>query len=218
MFFDPSAGGTKTGTLTVTDNASNSPQVVALTGAGQDFSMTSGSPAATISPGQMTTYHVAIASVGGFNQTVTFTCSGAPNLASCSVSPNSIAVSGTSSSTATVTVTTTGSSTSLLRPVDVPPHGGTFRLAALLGTLGLLTLKTWVGWHRSSGRRLVPYGCTVLLVIAVGATMPGCGGSSGGHTGSGGTPAGSYNLTMTGTFNSGSTTLSHNTKLTLIVQ
>jgi hypothetical protein len=37
VFFDPTAGGTRTETLTITDNAGNSPQTVALTGSGQDF-------------------------------------------------------------------------------------------------------------------------------------------------------------------------------------
>jgi hypothetical protein len=45
-----------------------------------------------------------------------------------------------------------------------------------------------------------------------------CGGGSSSSGGSGGTPAGSYNLAVTGTFTSGSTTLSHTTKLTLVVQ
>ena len=50
VFFDPTAGGTRTGTLKITDNAGNSPQTVALTGSGLDFSMTPGSAAsATVS-------------------------------------------------------------------------------------------------------------------------------------------------------------------------
>ena len=221
VFFDPSSSGTRTGTLTVTDNPSTSSpiaQTIALTGAGQDFSMSTGSSSATASPGKTATYKLTIASIGGFNQTVTFSCSGAPNLATCSVSPSSMTFSGTSSSMVSVTVTTTANAAGLLQPMATPPNSGASRFAMLLGTLGLAMLTTWLGWRRSAGRRLVPYGCAVLLLITVGSTMPGCGGSGGSHTGSEGTPAGSCSLMVTGTFNSGSTTLSHSTKLTLIVQ
>ena len=219
VFFDPTTGGTRNGTLTLTDNASNSPQTVGLTGEGQDFSFTnSPSLSTTVSPGQTATYSLTIASQGGFSQTVALSCGGAPAQSTCSVSPSSITLSGTSSSTVSVTVTTTASAAGLLQPMAAPPNSSASRFAMLLGTLGLAMLTTWLGWRRTSGRRLVPYGCAVLLLITVGTTMPGCGGSGGSHTGSEGTPAGSYSLTVTGTFNSGSTTLSHSTKLTLIVQ
>jgi len=49
VFFDPTVGGTRNGTLTVVDSASNSPQVISLSGLGQDFSMaSSGSTTATV--------------------------------------------------------------------------------------------------------------------------------------------------------------------------
>src|SRR5262249_39702 len=41
VFFDPTTGGTRNGTLTVTDSASGSPQTASLTGVGQDFFMSS---------------------------------------------------------------------------------------------------------------------------------------------------------------------------------
>jgi hypothetical protein len=105
----------------------------------------------------------------------------------------------------------------LLRMFAVPPSSGTIRRLALLSILALPMFACWVGIRRSPVHRLVPYAVALLMLIAA-ATMPGCGGSSGTHTGSGGTPTGSYNLTVTGTFTSGSTTLTHTTKLTLNVQ
>jgi hypothetical protein len=39
VFFDPTVGGTRAGTLTINDNASGSPQTFALSGTGQDFTM-----------------------------------------------------------------------------------------------------------------------------------------------------------------------------------
>jgi hypothetical protein len=213
VFFDPSTSGTRTGTLTVTDSASNSPQTVALTGAGEDFSMSSNSSTTTVSPGQTATYDLTVASAGGFNQKVTFSCSGAPNLSTCSVAPSSMTLSGTSSSTATVTVTTTASSGVSTRMLSGPPSNWT--LMALLGTLGLLVSAAWAGLRQRPLRRFVPYGFALLILLAV-STMQGCESST--HNGSGGTPPGSYSLTVTGTFTSGATTLTHTSKLTLNVQ
>ena len=56
-----------------------------------------------------------------------------------------------------------------------------------------------------------------LCLLSFAITWSACGGSSG-STGGGGTTAGTYNLTVTGTFTSGSTALNHTTKLTLVVQ
>lgn len=91
VFFDPTTSGTRNGTLTVTDNASNSPQTASLTGTGQDFSLAPGSQATvTVSPGQTASYKVSVAPGGGFNQTVKLSCSGAPVQSSCSVSPSAV--------------------------------------------------------------------------------------------------------------------------------
>jgi hypothetical protein len=50
-------------------------------------------------------------------------------------------------------------------------------------------------------------------------TMSACGGGNGmGGSGGSATPAGTYNLTVAGTFTSGSANLVHSTKLTLVVQ
>ncbi len=135
VFFDPTVGGTRTGTLTVTDSASNSPQIAMLTGAGQDFSLAaSGQTTATVTPGQTATYMISVAPGGGFKQTVTLSCSGAPAGATCSVSPSSIAL-GSSASTVTVSVITAGSSAALTRPFGRPPYGGATQWLAMSGTM-----------------------------------------------------------------------------------
>src|SRR5207253_1448967 len=54
IFFDPTAAGTRTGTLIITDNTSDSPQIVTLAGIGQDFTVTSTPSTATITAGQAT--------------------------------------------------------------------------------------------------------------------------------------------------------------------
>jgi len=61
----------------------------------------------------------------------------------------------------------------------------------------------------------VLYGLTFLCLFSIGITWLACGGTGG--DGGGGTPVGSYNLTVTGTFTSGPTKLTHTTTLTLVV-
>jgi hypothetical protein len=56
VFFDPTATGTRSGALTITDNSTGSPQSVPLTGVGQGFSLSPGSQStANVSPGQTAT-------------------------------------------------------------------------------------------------------------------------------------------------------------------
>src|SRR5262249_28543641 len=53
IFFDPTAGGTRSGTLTISDNSAGSPHTVTLSGVGEDFSLAaSGGSSATVSAGQ----------------------------------------------------------------------------------------------------------------------------------------------------------------------
>jgi len=74
-----------------------------------DFSVgvsSSGSSSATVSPGQTAQYSLSLTASGGFNQSVSFTCAGAPAETSCSVSPSS-ATPGNSATALMVSVSTT---------------------------------------------------------------------------------------------------------------
>lgn len=213
--FDPTQAGSRTGILTVTASA-GVPTTVALTGTGQDFSLTPSSPTATVMPGSTATYAVAVAALGGFNQTVAFSCSGAPAQSTCSVSPTSVTLNGSTSASVNVTVTTAGTSAKLY-PAFTPRSGG--RLAVSVGFSGLPGLALvgiCGGWSRKRrGHRLL----AILCLLSVGISMSACGGSSNnGNGNSGGTPAGTYNLTLTGSFTSGSTSLTQTSKLMLVVQ
>ena len=217
--------GTRTGTLSVTDNAAGSPQTVTLTGMGEDFAVApSGSATATVAPGQTANYTVAIAPGGGFDQTVVLSCSGAPAQSACSLSSSSVALNGSTPASVTVTVTTAGSTASLAHPAGFPPASGTLAVwLAFCGWSGLALLGSDGRSSNRHGRLLyrVAFLCLISLVIMFSS----CGGGS---TGTGSntstpppatpTPAGSYDLTVTGTFKTGSTTLTHATKLTLVVQ
>lgn len=69
VVFAPSAAGTRTGTLTITDNAPASPQTVSLTGTGASPSLglglpTGGSGSATVTAGGTATYTLTIGAFG----------------------------------------------------------------------------------------------------------------------------------------------------------
>ncbi len=211
VFFDPTASGTRTGTLLITDNASGSPQSVPLSGTGQDFSMaSSGSATATVSPGGTAKYTLAVAPGGGFKQTVSFTCSGAPAGFICSV-PSSVVLNGSSTTMVTVTVAS-GTSARLTRPGGFSPVGSRLAMWLALGGLPGLVILGGASAGRRRSRRVL-CGLAFVCLFSLAITWTGCGGGSGGGSG-----PGTYNLTVTGKFTSGATTLTHNTNLTLVVR
>jgi hypothetical protein len=217
VFFDPTVGGTRTGTLTINDNASGSPQTVALSGVGQDFSLAaSGGSSSTISPGQTANFTLAMAPAGGFNQTVTFSCSGAPAQGSCSVSPNTAVPSAPGSTNVIVTVATAAGTVPWFAPISgdgYRPYLLTLEMLALALMAGMLAL-------RQTGRPRWATGLAVLVVLSCAGLMAACGGgsSTGGGGGGGGTPAGTYTIVVSGSYASGATKLTHSTNFTLVVQ
>jgi len=224
--FKPTAAGTRTGTVTITDNAIGSPQTVALTGAGEDFTFTvaAGSPtSASVSPGGAANYTLSIAALGGFDQNVTFACAGAPSEAACTVAPSSL-TPGSSSTNLTVQVATTAPSTGATRPNPLPPvcpelPWPWLLRAAALAALGSLARAAGARVQAGAARSRAGLIILAALLLFVGA-MAACGG--GGSTGlapnNPGTPAGSYALTVTGKWASGSANLSHSVNLTLQVK
>jgi hypothetical protein len=218
VFFDPTTAGTRTGSLTITDSAASSPQTVTLTGSGQDFSMAAGSAAsATVTPGQSASYSIAIAPAAGFAQSVALSCSGGPAQSTCTVSPSSIVLSGKSAATAMVTVTTMASAQGPVSPRGTgrPVQYRQTPLILALSWMLLLMAALLSLMRRKQRFRWAPTFALAALVC-LGMTLTSCGGGSGG--GGGTNPeAGTYTVTVTGNFTSGSTTLTHTTKLTLVV-
>ena len=229
--FAPTGGGPLTGTITVTDNVPGGPQTVALSGTGQDFSLSAASGPGTVAPGNTVSFALAVTPAGGFNQSVSLSCTGAPAEATCSVSPASVTLNGSSSQNVTVTVKTTAASE--LPPAS--PPAGTGRWPTALWILMLaLALAVGAGLRPSPAfRRAGPWVgrgpgrapalrravlAAILSFAALWASCGGGGGSSGGGGGNPGTPAGTYKLTVTGAYTSGSTTLTHNVALTLTVE
>jgi hypothetical protein len=204
--FTPTASGTRTGTLTITDNAPNSPQTVTLTGIGAAPGVglgiaSGGSNSATVAAGATAQYSLSIGGAG-MSGTASLTCTGAPTGATCTV-PATETFSATSATNFTASVTTTSRTISALQPGD-------FRRSSWLWALALMGWIVLLGKEKSKlsiHRSLL---CLTLLSVFF---LCSCGGSNR-SSNPGGTPAGNYTLTVTATV--GSTTQS--TSLTLIVQ
>jgi hypothetical protein len=220
--FKPTGMGSRTASLSVSSNATGSPQVVALSGSGPDFSLSAGSTTtATVMPGQSATYNLGVAPLAGFNQTVTLTCSGAPALTTCTISPSSVQLNGTATVNPTVTITTIAPMSGLGLPFPrdhrfIGQHPQLL-LAGIAAMLFIAMLRT-----RKRDFRLywaTPLGFTALLLLV--ATLSSCGGgSSSGSTpppSSPGTAAGTYTITVTGSTGTGSAA-THTITFTFVVK
>jgi hypothetical protein len=143
-----------TTTLTTTDSAANSPQSLTITGtASPSATITAsagGSTTATLSPGQTATYNLLITPGAGFTGTFSFTCSGAPFGASCTV-PASVSVSN-----GTVSISTLGASQSLPSPnlPDSDKQPDALLYATMLLLIAFCVLSA--AWKLRSAMQLPP--------------------------------------------------------------
>jgi hypothetical protein len=202
--FTPAAVGTRSASVAVSDAATGSPQTVALTGAGVDFSLgvaSGGSMTSTVTAGQTATYNLQI-------------CTGAPAAATCSVSPASVMLGGATPSQFMVSVVTTSRSMVVpwTRPLATRPLGDlSVELAMLLLMLALAMTLALLRAKRPKLTLILP---TTMLLGAM--LLAGCGGGSYAPPSPPtvkGTPAGTYTVTVTGTAGSAS----RNISLTLVV-
>jgi Beta-propeller repeat/Abnormal spindle-like microcephaly-assoc'd, ASPM-SPD-2-Hydin len=123
VVFTPSAQGTRTGWLTLTDNAPDSPQTVALSGSGgADFSLSAASATATIIRGtNQANFVISASTPPGFAGTISLACSGSGQ-AACTFDPASISAGGGSS---TLTVSNLASMNANSLTLTVTGTGGT---------------------------------------------------------------------------------------------
>ncbi len=208
--FTPSTTAAESASLEFADNAAGTPQSVALTGTGTSFSIglaPGGSATATVTAGSPANYNLQATAISGFKGTVALSCAGAPPDSTCVPSQASVAPNGSTVASFSVQVTTTASSI-------VPPGVGrqwrpfdSLRILPMVLVLALASalLAFAFRFRGAAARRRRAYVFTVPLGFLLAIMLSSCGGGGGGSTGppppSGGTPAGNYALTITGTSN-----------------
>jgi hypothetical protein len=110
VVFTPTFYGQAKGTLTFTDNASNSPQKISLSGSGPDFTIANSQNSITIARGTSNSITTTLTPIAGFNQAISVSCTGAPAGTTCIPNPNSVTLDGVNTGSSLVTITV-GSST-----------------------------------------------------------------------------------------------------------
>lgn len=213
--FTPTASGARLGTLTVTDNAANSPQTVPLSGTGTapDFNFGTGgsnTTSATVTVGQTATYSLSIVSGSGSSGVVMLTCTQAPENANCSVNPSSLTLTtgGTQSFTVSV-ATSTATSASLATHFSIATLGCGF--FCLFGLPLALRRRN----HLQFSADLLRMMLVGAISLAILASLSSCGGGSTSQsTPPSDTPKGTYTLQVVATEG----TTSHSQPITLVVK
>ncbi|HEX8818075.1 MAG TPA: Ig-like domain repeat protein, partial [Terriglobales bacterium] len=195
------------------DTSVSPPLKQVIAGTGPEFGLSASPTSATVNPGSSATYKITVSPLNGFNAAVSFSCPASlPSGVSCSFSPTS-SPTGT-----TLTIATTAPTSAMATPSETNKRGNTILLASL-GSLGLVGLVLTGDWKKRklSGRVVIMAVIALVMIMA----FSGCGGgsSSGGGGGpTGGTPAGTYTVSVGGTANVGNVGLANTVNVTLIVQ
>jgi len=206
--FAPLGVGTRTETVTLTDDAPNSPQAFTINGtASPVYTVTPSTPTATVTAGQTAQYTLQLTPGVGYSGPVNMACSGAPATTVCTVT-NPIQLTTGAPASVNVTVTTMKSSLAPNTGRRLNPPSSPYLMLLILGmclaALVLLNrLKQSVGFLPG---RLAYAGGFLVLVLA-GYGLAGC--ASGGVSvvtppppTNTGTQKGTYTLTLTPTASS----------------
>jgi sugar lactone lactonase YvrE len=214
VLFAPQANGARAATLNIADNATGSPQLVALSGTGVTSQVIiaiapGGSSSATTVSGGTAFYGLTITGAPGVMGTVQLGCIPSSVLITCKVIPASVTLNGGSTEVAFAIQTfCQGATTST---GFVAPGGD-----GIGGGLGLLLVSLIFGgamWTFRRNRRVALTFATLLLVALGSAACS----NSLPQGPNGATPAGTYSLSLTTSLNGGSTQTLNNF-LTLVVK
>jgi hypothetical protein len=197
--FTPTAFGSRTATVTITDNAGGvaTPvqQTISVNGTGLSLALgaaSGGSTTQTIKAGQTATYSLQLSTAGGAPTdviSVAVACTGAPSLATCSGPSTPITVvPGTPVPPFAITVKTTGSNAvapgAQFEPKMQPPAAIRTLPLFLLALLSIAALLSFLQSPASRMRTLsvTMAACLVLLPMSAAMVLQGCGGGSSGGT------------------------------------
>jgi hypothetical protein len=187
---------------------------VGLTVLVKDFAFTTAPAVVAVEAGGTASYALAIRPVNGFTGTLSFSCSGAPRGARCTVEPGQVTLDGASLAQVRVNVRTTARAMGAPRGRLGPPTGRFRNWPFVLGLMLLMMLAMRAGTSRRparpgpsvrerAGEGLRYKRASVVLAAAMLMVLlwAACGG--GGlvsTTGTSGTPPGTSALTVTGTY------------------
>lgn len=177
-----------------------------------DYTVSAAPSGQTIAAGEAANFTASATPQGGFNQTVTWTCNGAPAESTCTVSPSSVTLDGSNRVNATVTIHTMArpAASVLALPFSAPP---TWLTASCL--ICLLAMA-WMWIFSRTLTRTQSWKLAAAVAVQLISFCVSCGGGSNvtpPPPQTQGTPAGFYNITVTGT----SGNVQHSEQVSLIV-
>ena len=180
--FLPLALGQRSASISITDDAPGSPQIVSIS-ASVNPALTV-APAApdgttvTISAGQTANFNLVLTAGTGFTGGASFSCTGAPMAASCTAP--SVQLTSAATLPYTISVSTTGSAMTWRSPWLFPrPEEILYRwVLSLMGLLFSLALYRTVRSRQITTALVMRSGCAAAIVLAMAVCSAGCGGGS----------------------------------------
>jgi hypothetical protein len=234
--FTPSAVGTRTATVTITDDATPRIQTIPLSGVGitgGDFTITPPSGTVTVTNGQTVKFPIIVTPGPGANPSFTFSAPGPIPVGMCVFYPQPNPATITSTESLNFLVTTNdqqqGTAAPIISPISIAPMSGQRLVQLLLAVCFLGFLVAHYGNKPHPRGFLLPRTAALLptfLLLFAALTFVGCGGGGNGNslvrnassTSSsqtrGITQPGTYPITITVTNGA----ISHSTTVTIIVQ
>jgi len=165
-----------------------------------DFSVAASPASFTVTAGQSGTTSISVTPANGFNSAISFACSGLPAGASCTFSPATVTLSGSSAST-TLTIATSATAALSRNQRSLLPIAA-FALTFL-----------WLSFPNRRSRRMF----VLLAISAAGLSLLSACGGGGSGSGSAGGGGGSKPATSTITITASSGSLQHTATISLTV-
>ncbi len=156
-------------------------QSVSVMGGSPDYNVSAAPGTQAIPAGGTANYTVSAAPANGFNQTITWSCTGAPAAATCTVSPPAVTLDGSDTATAAVTLTTLPRS--VVPPLVSPRSEPRIDLLVVLvvGIAWLMIALLFSNLNSASRGKHRLAAATAVLVVALYSHS--CGGGYGSVTG-----------------------------------
>lgn len=186
-----------------------------------DYTVAASSTSLSVTAGGIATTTITVTPENGFNQYVSFSCSGLPSVSSCTFTPTTVstadaATNGSGFVSTTLSIQTTA--TSGTGAAQLTRHSsGLFYALTLPGVLALVGFTGLRKRRQFAGKLL---GVALLLGITFG--LSGCAARYNyfhhGPGANGGTPAGTYTVVVTTSSDNGISSTSHTLNLALTVK